>query len=259
MACLAERVAFADIGTLLQTSSEQDAVTLAFGALVGSAGLLPSQRGLATRGLFAEDAQRAWETAMARGWPVIPLRPPFETRRVRAGNHPVRRLAALALLAERFQRSDPVTELARMALEASRPARDLVQYFEIDGPTREWRSMLDLSGRFPGNPAGLVGRERASEVVVNAVLPLLFALGRVWDHRLLAETSLEIYRSFPRWAPNRLAQGMAEQIAGPDGVRLADTACRQQGLLHIFRTACEMHECATCPAFAGHHAERARS
>ncbi|MFN0073063.1 MAG: hypothetical protein ACKVVP_16380, partial [Chloroflexota bacterium] len=47
---------------------------------------------------------------------------------------------------------------------------------------------------------------------------------------------------------NGLARHMAEQLFGTEGYRLANTACRQQGLLHLFRTNCRVHDCARCPA-----------
>jgi hypothetical protein len=130
----------------------------------------------------------------------------------------------------------------------------LLRFFELRGPTREWGGLLDLERSVQPPIAGLVGRQRAAEIVVNAVLPLLCALGRYWDNRDLEEASLEVYRTFPRMAPTRLVRGMAQQIAGAGGLRLASTACHQQGLLHIFRTTCEAHACDECVVFRGQRA-----
>jgi hypothetical protein len=246
MTHLAQRISFADVSDLIRRAWRAEPNTLVFGALLGAAGLLPSQRGMAVRGLFAEDVERAWAIALEHGWQVTRDRPNWETRRIRPGNHPVRRLAALAILAVSFERAEPLGYLARLVMNESRPARDLVSYFQVQGPGREWGSIVDLDGLVEPPVPGLVGRGRASEVVINAVLPLLHALGRFWDNRDLERTSLEVYRTFPRTAPNRLVRGMAEQIAGTVGLTLASTACRQQGLLHIFRTTCEAHACEEC-------------
>jgi hypothetical protein len=246
MAHLTSHVSLADVSTLSASLVELEPVTTVFGALLGSAGLLPGQRGMTPRGLFAEELERAWEAAAGLGWRVVRGGPTWETRRVRPGNHPVRRLAALAVLAGSFQHDEPLSYLARLVMDEPRPAARLTSYFQVRGPVREWGGIVDLDCVADPPVPGLVGRERAGEIVINAVLPLLHALGRYWDDRRLERASLEAYRTFPRTSPNRLVRGMAEQIAGVDGLRLADTACRQQGLLHIYRTTCEAHACGEC-------------
>jgi len=250
MTHLAERMPFNDICSLLEVDKPADPEVAVFGALLGAAGLLPSQRNIASHGLFAEAVERAWDRAQAFGWRVVDDGPAWETRRVRPGNHPVRRLGALALLAVSFHRSAPLTELARIVLEDSRPGRALVRYFKLSTPGREWAGLLDLEHCVVPPVAGFIGRDRAAEIAINAALPLLYALGRFWENRGLEDASLEAYRTFPSHTSNGLVRGMAEQIAGPDGLSLADTACRQQGLLHIFRTTCHEHACAECPARA---------
>jgi hypothetical protein len=246
MTLLAQRVSFADVSDLLPRVRGDEPETLIFGALLGAAGLLPSQRGRAVRGLFAQDLERAWAVAQEHGWRMARTIPGWETRRVRPGNHPVRRLAALAILAVSFERADPLGYLARLVVNEQRPAGSLVSYFLVRGPSREWGTIVDLDGVVDPPVPGLLGRERAGEIVINAVLPLLHALGRFWDNRELEHASLETYRTFPRTAHNRLVRGMAEQIAGAEGLSVASTACHQQGLLHIFRRTCEAHACEEC-------------
>ncbi len=248
MTHLAERMPFNDICSLLEVDKPAEPEVAVFGALLGAAGLLPSQRNIAPHGLFAEAVERAWDRAQAFGWRAVDDGPAWETRRVRPGNHPVRRLGALAVLAVAFNRSAPLTELARIVLEDSHPGRALVRYFELSIPGREWASLLDLEHSLVPPVSGLIGRDRAAEIAINAALPLLYALGRFWENRALEDASLEAYRTFPRIASNGLVRGMAQQIAGADGLRLANTACRQQGLLHIFRTTCREHACEGCPA-----------
>jgi hypothetical protein len=251
MAQLAERVPLGDLRSLLEATRPREAEVAVFGTLLGTAGLLPSQRCLPPLGLFVDSLEQAWRDAQAQGWCVVGRGLPWEIQRVRPGNNPVRRLAAMAVLAVSFRTSDPLHDLARIVLQDDRPSRTLTRYFEVHGPAREWGGLVDLERAVDPPVAGLIGRDRAVEIVINAVLPLLHALGRYWDNRSLEAASLEVYRTFPPATVSRLVRGMAEQIAGDAGLSLASTACRQQGLLQIFRSTCSAHACAVCPAYEG--------
>jgi len=43
---------------------------------------------------------------------------------------------------------------------------------------------------------------------------------------------------------------MARQVGGADGAKLARGACRQQGLIHLYRHWCDARDCANCAASA---------
>lgn len=247
MTRLAEHCTLADTRLVVAGLLPEDAVQVTFGALCGAAGLLPSQRGERPLGLFAEALEAAWLGAREHGWSVMPGVEVWETCRVRPANHPVRRLAGLAVLAERLRGEEPLAELARLVLTRA-PAAELVRRFTVTAPAREWGGVLDIARPLEPAMAGLVGRDRAVEIVINAVLPLLHALARAWGNAALEAATLDTYRAFPGGSGSGLARHMAEQILGREGPRLARTACRQQGLLHIYRTSCHAHACGRCPA-----------
>ncbi|MFN0073488.1 MAG: DUF2851 family protein, partial [Chloroflexota bacterium] len=238
MTRLVEHVTLAQVRRLIETSQSADPALTVYGALLGAAQLLPSQRGVEAHGLLAMELEQAWDRA---GWSSAPGGSHWETGRVRPGNHPIRRLAALALLALVLSNGEPLGDLAEVVIGQARPARSLITYFAVQAPSREWAGIVDLDRAVDPPVFGLVGRDRAAEIVVNAVLPLLHALGQYWGQSLLAEASLAAYHAFPRAGSNGLARHMAEQLFGTEGYRLANTACRQQGLLHLFRTNCRVH------------------
>ena len=81
------------------------------------------------------------------------------------------------------------------------------------------------------------------------MLPFLHALGRASGDANLADRALSLYRRYPATAPNRVTVEMAHQLGGPDGAKAARTACRQHGLIHLYRHWCDSRDgtrCAMC-------------
>ncbi len=82
------------------------------------------------------------------------------------------------------------------------------------------------------------------------LLPFLYALGQASGDALLSERAVALYRAYPSTAPNRVTREMALQLGGPRGAVVARGACRQQGLIHLYRHWCDAHDCQNCLAGA---------
>jgi hypothetical protein len=87
-------------------------------------------------------------------------------------------------------------------------------------------------------------------VAVNVLLPFLHALGQSTGDAALSERVLALYRRYPATAPNRVTREMTLQLGGPKGAAHARTACRQQGLIHLYKHWCDARDCERCPAGA---------
>jgi hypothetical protein len=170
---------------------------------------LPLADVLAARDIEAELLAVAGTFAQARGRPA---------------NHPARRLAGLARLVARHRSllSEP-PELAslRQILERRTPA--LVASWCVDGP-----------------PA-LIGRSRAIELLVNAVLPWAAALGEPE----VCAAALEAYARLPRPAAYGSLAFLEENLRA--GRRSLVTGARQQqGLLALYKSQCTKGGCGRC-------------
>lgn len=230
--------------------------------LLGAAGLLPSQRPQPPLLPGPPDERVARLEALWRDLRTTlggrPLgRRDWRLQRVRPENLPARRLAgAAALLA-----AAPPARLLDDALAAvhaigtpqpdSGRAAELVARFRVRAPDPYWAHRYDFDLPTAGPRPWLVGRARALEIVVNVLLPLAHALGRATGDDRLAAAALLIYRALPAGPGNRVVAEMALQLCGPRARQVVRTACRQQGLIHLFRQACAARSCATCPAFGG--------
>lgn len=204
--------------------------------LLGTAGLLPSQRGRESPEEVAE-LDRLWHSHAGsivlsdRHWRLF---------RVRPGNHPTRRLVAASYLLSRFLDQGLPQSVLRLVLGG---LHCLEQGFVISAQGY-WAGHFDFGCRI-GNPS-LIGRGRARDIVVNVVLPFAWAWAQVGGEPELERNAWELYRRHPRLAENAITRGMARLLLGRCRW-MPCSAQRQQGLLHLFHSFCREGNCAQCP------------
>jgi hypothetical protein len=216
--------------------------------LMGTAGLLPSQQaGWPPPGRMADEwvgrLENAWadsgETAAmsAADWRFFKVRP---------GNYPSRRIAAMSYLMLRYRGQGLLAGLINSLHEAVVGDRccclEPSLLVAADG---YWERYLDFGLPAGGIVPALLGRERAADIVVNVLLPFAAARGRAEEHLELSEKAFDMYHRNPVLAENTLEKHMRKQLGL--GRYLVNTARRQQGLIHIFKTLCSQGKCGDCP------------
>lgn len=218
--------------------------------LLGTAGLLPSQRGFSSGQWdgYARELEARW-AACGPVWAAEPMDAlEWEFFRVRPANFPTRRIAALAGLVHRWPR-EGMAELLAGLVCASDP-RSLPRALEapllLGAPHGYWagRCDFDLPLR---RPRELIGRQRAAEIAVNVFLPFLIAWSAHRNEPELAGRVWEAFRLYPKRGDNELSRYVAAQVTGQPRPRVARSACRQQGLLHLYWGWCEAKRCWECP------------
>ncbi|MGB2799753.1 MAG: DUF2851 family protein [Dehalococcoidia bacterium] len=154
-------------------------------------------------------------------WHLAGIRPP---------NMPQRRIIAAAYLLARYLRNGGLVQ-------------GLLQLIRETGIKNGHRKLEDGLMVTGGEHGALIGRGRAGEIVVNIVLPFLFALGgaRIKPGR----HALELYRNYPRLGENQITRQMTRQIHTGPG--LINSTRRQQGLIQIYREICLDRRCGECP------------
>ena len=207
---------------------------LARSLLLGTAGLLPSN----IEG-WAGCLRQLWgshgvtETMDSGGWHSFKVRP---------GNLPRRRLAAMSYLLLRYRDEGLPAGLLRV-LENAAPETDRsgLEDALVVTASDYWMENLDFGLPARGPVLALLGEDRAGIIVVNVLLPFAAA----WGPSALAAKAAEIYRCYPSLAENAPERYMRRQL----GVsRLpVNSARRQQGLLHVFKTFCSQGRCVACP------------
>ncbi len=173
----------------------------------------------------------------------------------RPGNYPTRRIAAVSrLLAENLE-----TGIFRIILKSfdqiDNNKSDVDQIKEIiknveavflelyDG---YWSHYYTFGGRRLKNKGRLIGRERASVIFINIIIPVLLVYARKKSDTLLEERLFKAYKLHSKLLPNNITRFMNYRILGKDTQEtgVVNTARRQQGLLQVFKDFCESDDIA---------------
>ncbi len=214
--------------------------------ILGTAGLLPSQR-LKTRNKTMEDKET---DRLEHIWQSLGTEESLNEDdwcffRVRPVNFPTRRLISLSYLIARYCQTGLLQGI--LSLVRQTPPGAEHRWLE-NGLTvcdqGYWADHVDFGITMKKN-SSLLGRSKASEVAVNAVLPFVCAWGEEAGEPELRKKATEAYRRYPKLEDNELSRHMKQQLRLKPDVHLS--ACQHQGLIHIFKTYCRRRDCGQCP------------
>jgi hypothetical protein len=230
----------------LNSLESREGLVLKQALLLGTAGLLPSQR---WQGKFAgekevRELERIWQSA---GKKVETMRESDWTlSHIYPNNSPVRRIVAQSYLLERYShRGLPAGILKLVKNTPLSSALSVLQNGLTVDSDGYWRDHFDFGVRAKTRMSALLGHSKAGEIAVNVILPFAFSWGQLADEAKLTENALGLYRNYPKLAENCLTRHMAKQLCLEESSDF--TACHQQGLIHIFRNYCREGRCSECP------------
>ena len=211
--------------------------------LLGSAGLLPSQRGMDNINEdYVQELEQEWEayglaqTISCGKWDFFKVRP---------SNHPVRRIIALSKLLSRFRIYGWLDtwqrELVSLIARHSKLNMGGLLMVKADG---YWTNHYDFSF-LPTDCGGwLLGQGRADEIFINVVIPFFIAWSGLQGEYPLANGLEKIYRQYNPGETNAIQRHMIKQLKTERG--LINSALRQQGLLHLYKAYCTKGRCVEC-------------
>jgi len=230
---------------LLNSIESREGLALKQALLLGTAGLLPSQRwqGKFAREKEVQELEQIWQSAdkkvktMKEGdWNLSHIYP---------NNSPVRRIVAQSYLLERYSEGKLLAGILQLVKEAPLPDwhRVLENGLTVTGDGY-WRDHFDFDVRSKTKISALLGKSKAGEIAVNVILPFAFSWGELANEANLTEHAIELYRNYPKLAENCITRHMKKQLGFEEPFDLA--ACHQQGLIHVFRNYCREGRCSQC-------------
>jgi hypothetical protein len=230
----------------LNSIEPREGLALKQALLLGTAGLLPSQRwqGKFTKEKEVQELEQIWQSAgkkvktmKAGDWNLSHIYP---------NNSPVRRIVAQSYLLERYCEGKLLAEILQLVKETPLPGghRALENGLTVAGDGY-WRDHFDFDVRSKTKISALLGKSKAGEIVVNVILPFAFSWGELANEANLTEHAIELYRNYPKLAENCITRHMKKQLGFEEPFDLA--ACHQQGLIHVFRNYCREGRCSQCP------------
>ena len=245
---LAGLVSLTELEEIMAVAETENACLLQIQSrLLGIAGLLPSQslRPQRTKAsptaLFPDPLELELEQLWRNHSPGMSA-DAWHFFKVRPGNSPVRRIAAMSHLLVRFRKQGILFGL-REELENDTDGRALEQAL-LTKAEDYWERYLDFGIPVTGKAPALIGGDRAAEIIINVILPFFTAYGRAAGQPLLIEKARDIFRLFRSPPENSLEKHMRKQLGIPP--EMAATAQRRQGLIHIYKTFCTQGKCGEC-------------
>ncbi|RKY03402.1 hypothetical protein DRP77_06165 [Candidatus Poribacteria bacterium] len=167
---------------------------------------------------------------------------------IRPLNSPARRIAAAADILSRSEESLflPFLEVVSRYSSGDLKLREAIRL--LREPLRVetkgyWRDRFDFGKRLGRPCPTLLGEGRAADIVVNVVLPAVYLWAAETDNSSLSEAVSEIYHAHPKLGENRITRSFKPILKG---VKI-DTACKQQGLIFVYKTFCSSGGCDVCP------------
>ena len=204
--------------------------------LFGTAGFLESP----DLGIYGADTRNYVRTLWDHWWSVrdkmqrlILPKKLWRLSGARPLNHPQRRLAALALIAQKWP-------AFLKSLGKSNGLAASAFFQALEHPF--WNFHYTLTSETAPKPMALIGDSRATEILANVVFPFLLSEGKeIWSD----------YAKLPSELTNRRLETGATRLFGNDPRRAAflKRVAHQQGLLQIYEDFClqDNSDCAQCP------------
>lgn len=230
---------------------EEESLARQQALLLGTAGLLPSQRlnwhqKNKIDDHWIEKLERLWASAQhaeamsENDWHLYKVRP---------GNSPVRRIVAMSYLILRYRETGLMEEVIDRIREIAPGTRYLqLEKMLLTTTDSYWASHFDFGSANRLSAPALLGDGRAADIVVNVLLPFVSVWGKFASQPELVRKAFELYCRHPRLAMNTLEKHMERQLGLTN--ELVSSARRQQGLVHIYKTLCSQGKCQHC-ALAG--------
>ena len=246
---LAERLPLAALEAVAGgTIPDEECLAQLQARLLGTAGLLPSQRcGARHRDTFnhpyVRSVERIWSLCY-KGREMSPNE--WHLSCTRPYNSPLRRLVAMSYLITRYRDKGLMSGLRDNSVVSTLSSREWRQLEEGLMVTADgyWAHHFDFGVVSLTSSPTILGKARASDIIVNVLLPFTFARGESEGRAELALAARGLYQQSPRLSDNALVRHMMSQLG--IGHRIVNSARRQQGLLHIYRTLCTQGRCDLC-------------
>jgi hypothetical protein len=182
-----------------------------------------------------------------RQWRTAGIRPAnFPQRRIAAARHLLARLSQHSLM-DFFLEPLQAIEARVSSRQLQRCLRDLAQRLRVPGEGDFWGRRYTLTGPKQSRPVDLLGPGRSSTMVVDILLPAAAALAQLGRKPISLEVVRVLYRCHPRLPTNEVTRDMERQFFGVGHAHppIVDSACRQQGLMQLYRDFC-LNESETC-------------
>ncbi len=218
--------------------------------LFGTAGLLPAQTGEQPADEGREYAEQLAEIWYSLGDAPTPLHASeWQFARLRPANFPTRRLAGMAGILDGCAGGSLILGFLSVVetVRDTEPLRSVfVRLCQLLMPEARgfWVNHSQFSGKSHRPLVHLIGQGRASDIIVNIVLPLLGLWASVAQSQSLSRAVQQLYDGHPALQPNHITRQLRQWLHVPRKYHSAKT---QQGMIYLHHLFCSTGLCGVCP------------
>ena len=214
----------------------------------GMANMLPETTKTRMPAEMREYVERLWD-AWWRNGQKERLQMEWDKSETRPYNRPWRRICA-GIEIMRNTDWNPAEWIKAKAKSSENPKVFLERMKELNNKESVFRGYVEFDSK--AKPAAdLLGKERISELLCNAILPFLAAIGEKEGDRHYAELARDTYMALPLSEDNRLIKEASSRfLTPPSRIRdIVKSTCQQQGMLDIYKSFCLAldNNCGICP------------
>jgi len=166
--------------------------------------------------------------------------------RLRPNNFPTLRVAGLVeILSKNLQNGflKKAEGIVKMPLPPKRKILFLEAIFEADADGF-WQTHYRFCKKSKHKIGKLVGKNRASEIVINTLLPAMLSFYLESDDETGIRQIKALYECYPKKLSSEIAKGVLDELFGEDYT--INSAMFEQGILELKKNYCEKQACLAC-------------
>lgn len=120
-------------------------------------------------------------------------------------------------------------------------------------PLGYWEDHSHFGKGIPQRGAALIGTGRASDIIVNILLPIVLVWAEQAQSPKLTDAVQRLYDSYPKLQENRITQRIEAQLFSQEQpIKLiSPSAKKQQGAIYLHGNFCSSQLCDLCPVIEG--------
>jgi len=237
------------------SASDDEAFLLYEAMLFGAAGLLPptSEMKDAESKVRVHQLRQLWKDCSKNYRGELINEGEWQFFRLRPENFPTVRLAGAARLIHRFtttnffktiiQATKHKERLPAAAEQANDSAQTILNMFIVDADDF-WSTHYRFGERAGTTLRALVGKSRATDIVINVVVPLCLLYARIFREKDVRWGTIDLLAHLSPLSSNTITRTMEEQLVKKK-FKL-DSAMLHQGVLQLYKFYCVEERCNEC-------------
>ena len=227
--------------------------------LFGVAGLLPSQseppQPCEADAPFVSQLETLWTSSTQYKISSRMSADEWRFARTRPANYPTRRIPAMGMLISSCTDSLMAVFLSRIEAAAvsdkrglQRIRRELIKLLILPA-TGYWLNHSHFGKGISQQGTALIGKLRASDIIINTLLPLALVWSEESQSSRLAEAVQKLYDHHPKLQENSITNKIATQIFTEQQPihHISPSAKKQQGAMYLHYNFCSSQLCELCP------------